>query len=358
MSSIVATNSSDGGDGEESPPPPATLGLPCKVRPLSAEDLPAADRVMRLAFGTFLGMPDPSQFMGDAAYVQSRFRYTRHFGAFNDDSRLVGSVFATVWGSFGFFGPLTVEPAAQGRGIAQTLLAEVERFFDGVDGLRRRGLSTFAHSTLHVHLYMKFGYVARFLVAVTSKELESGRSKESGVPQESGGSKGASDCPPYRLLSAQTTSERARTRQAASALASSAVFAGLDHGVEFDAVLDLSLGDVVLLFSGSSLLAYAVVHSGAGSEAGSKTAYVKVAVACDGKSFRGLLAACETYAASSLVKARKLLAGVNVGRTAAFAVMREREYRAVMQGVAMEKACEAGQAGFDNDDVFVCDDWR
>ena len=36
------------------------------VRPLMLEDLKDADRIMRLAFGTFLNMPDPSSFMGDA----------------------------------------------------------------------------------------------------------------------------------------------------------------------------------------------------------------------------------------------------------------------------------------------------
>ena len=37
------------------------------------EDLDAADRVMRLAFGTFLGLPDPLTFMGDADYVRTRW---------------------------------------------------------------------------------------------------------------------------------------------------------------------------------------------------------------------------------------------------------------------------------------------
>jgi hypothetical protein len=42
------------------------------VRPLEEADLPEADRTMRLAFGTFLGLPDPSGFLGDAAYVGAR----------------------------------------------------------------------------------------------------------------------------------------------------------------------------------------------------------------------------------------------------------------------------------------------
>ncbi|MCU1341463.1 MAG: GCN5-related N-acetyltransferase, partial [Candidatus Acidoferrum typicum] len=43
------------------------------IRPVDEQDLPAADRIMRLAFGTFLGMPDPLKFMGDADYARTRW---------------------------------------------------------------------------------------------------------------------------------------------------------------------------------------------------------------------------------------------------------------------------------------------
>src|SRR5215207_3466851 len=81
------------------------------VRPLRDEDLPTADHIMRLAFGTFLGLPDPLAFMGDADYVRTRWRAdpAAAFAA-ELDGALVGSNFAANWGSFGFFGPLTVHP--------------------------------------------------------------------------------------------------------------------------------------------------------------------------------------------------------------------------------------------------------
>ena len=37
------------------------------VRPLQESDLPTADYIMRLAFGTFLRLPEPTSFMGDAS---------------------------------------------------------------------------------------------------------------------------------------------------------------------------------------------------------------------------------------------------------------------------------------------------
>ena len=44
------------------------------IRNLKETELDEADRIMRLAFGTFLGLPKPTTFMGDAAYVQPRWR--------------------------------------------------------------------------------------------------------------------------------------------------------------------------------------------------------------------------------------------------------------------------------------------
>lgn len=37
------------------------------VRPMQEDDLEESDKVMRLAFGTFLGLPDPMKIMGDEA---------------------------------------------------------------------------------------------------------------------------------------------------------------------------------------------------------------------------------------------------------------------------------------------------
>ncbi len=77
------------------------------VRPLREGDLSEADRIMRLAFGTFLGLPDPMTFMGDASYVRTRFKAdpAAAFAA-EVDGELAGSNFVSNWGSVGFFGPL------------------------------------------------------------------------------------------------------------------------------------------------------------------------------------------------------------------------------------------------------------
>jgi hypothetical protein len=46
---------------------------PVVIRPLTEADLADADRVFRVAFGTFLGAPDPGRFFGDAEFVRTRW---------------------------------------------------------------------------------------------------------------------------------------------------------------------------------------------------------------------------------------------------------------------------------------------
>src|SRR2546426_10348765 len=44
------------------------------VRRLEEADLPEADRITRIAFGTHLHMPDPAHTLGDVDYVRTRSR--------------------------------------------------------------------------------------------------------------------------------------------------------------------------------------------------------------------------------------------------------------------------------------------
>ena len=86
-------------------------------------DLSEARRILRLAFGTFIGAPDPENFRADRDYVTTRFRANPHAALVAEAEGMVaGSNFATCWGSFASFGPLTVHPERWNQGIAQALL--------------------------------------------------------------------------------------------------------------------------------------------------------------------------------------------------------------------------------------------
>ena len=92
--------------------------------------------------------------------------------AARDNGRLIGTNLLTRWGSFAFFGPLTILPEYWDRGIAQLLLDATVRVFDK-QGLKRTALFTFAQSAKHVGLYQKFGYWPGYLTALMTKTPDS-----------------------------------------------------------------------------------------------------------------------------------------------------------------------------------------
>jgi len=90
-----------------------------QVGQLRETELGEAGRIVRLAFGTFLGLPNPLEFMGDRDFLLPRWRSrnTKVLAA-REDGRLIGSNVVTRWGSFGFFGPLSILPDYWNRGYA------------------------------------------------------------------------------------------------------------------------------------------------------------------------------------------------------------------------------------------------
>src|ERR1700684_1350814 len=153
------------------------------VSPLKRTELEEAGRIVRLAFGTFLGMANPLDFMGDRDLMTSRWRSTHvKVVAAREGGRLIGSNVATRWGSFGFFGPLTVLPEYWNRGVAQRLLEATMTIFERW-GVRHTGLFTFPQSAKHVGLYQKFGYWPRYLTAIMTRTSEAARQgKRVGAP--------------------------------------------------------------------------------------------------------------------------------------------------------------------------------
>jgi hypothetical protein len=139
---------------------------------------------------------------------------------------------------------------------------------------------------------------------------------------------------------------------AACAKLSNRIDKGLDLTEEIRTVFTQGTGDVVLLYTRAALDGFAVCVHGAGSEAGTKTCYVKFGAARNEASFDRLLAACEAFAGSRGVN---LEAGVNLAREGAYRRMRGRGYRTMTQGVAMLRP---HVAGFNRGDAYVIDDWR
>jgi GNAT superfamily N-acetyltransferase len=308
------------------------------VRGLRADDLDEADRIMRLAFGTFLGMPDPLAFMGDADYVRTRWAADPAAAlAAELDGKLVGSNFVTRWGSVAFFGPLTVLPSLWDRGVARALMSATMDVFDAW-GVAHRGLYTFAGSPKHVGLYQRFGFLPRFLTAVLTKPV-SDVVPAAGEPVTYSSLAGSSDV------------------LAAAAAVTGSIYPGLDVRREIVSAREQNLGDTVLVSDDDGLAAFAVCHVGAGTEAGSGSCYLKFGAARAGASapenFARLLGACEKFAASR--SATTLVAGVSTERRGAYRMLLDRGYRAQIIGVTMH-APDTG--AYHDQDAYVIDDWR
>lgn len=315
------------------------MKMDISVRPLQENDLPTADHIMRLAFGTFLCLPEPTAFMGDASYVRTRWIAdpTSAFGA-EVGGELVGSNFATNWGSVGFFGPLTIRPDLWDRGVGKRLMEPVMACFTKW-GTKHAGLFTFAHSQKHVGLYQKFGFWPRFLTAIMSKpaeptEHESQRTNFSEVPE--------GEWEATLLACRQLTD---------------AIYEGLDVGSEVRTVAQQKLGDTVLLWNDGELVGLAVCHCGPGTEAGSDVCYIKFGAVRPSSTaeqdFNRLLNACEEMAVEKGLS--RLVAGVNTARHEAYRQMLERGFRTEIQGVAMQRANEPG---YNRPGVYLIDDWR
>jgi GNAT superfamily N-acetyltransferase len=309
------------------------------VAPLEAADLPAADRVFRLAFGTALGLPEPRRFGEGTELVRTRFA-ADPASAFKAEARgeLVGCAFVTRRGSYALFGPLAVRPDHWDRGVGRLLwearLPLLDRW-----GVTHAALFTRVE-TKNVHLYQAFDFWPGFLTALTAKALVAA---------------GGAGEPP-RTLAGLDAGEGSASLAGCRRLADT-IYPGLDLEREIRVLDREGLGDTILLDPGDDLGGFAVCHAGPGSEAGPGACYVKFAAVRSGPNAAGrlgrLLDACEGYAASRGLT--RLIAGVNTGRHEAYRCLLDRGHRAFALGVAMHRP---NAPAYDRPGVFVLDDGR
>jgi len=309
------------------------------VRHLEETELATADTIMRLAFGTFIGLPDPMAFMGDASYVRTRWLANpQNAFAAEVAGEVVGSNFATNWGSVGFFGPLTVRPDFWDRGVAKRLMEPIMDLFEKWQ-TTHAGLFTFPHSTKHVGLYQRFGFWPRFLTALMSRPVEAVKSSAQ-----------------WTRFSEVPASEQESVLRACREV-TDAIYEGLAVADEIRAAAAQNLGDTILLWDNSRLVALAVCHVGPGTEAGSGVCYVKFGAVRPGPAaeqhFNSLIDACESMASARDVS--RLVAGVNTARHEAYRHMIASGFTTNMQGVVMSKPNEAG---YNRPGVYLIDDWR
>lgn len=308
------------------------------IEPLKKEDIDAADLTYRLAFGTFLGVPEPRKFAGDARIIQSRWEAepeTTFCAKINN--KLVGVNFVRKWGTVGGFGPLVVTPEFWGKRIASRLLEPVNDLFNKWD-VKHSIIFTHATSPKHIGLYQKIGFWPRFLTAVMAIKIHNNKTSD------------------FYMFSELSNEEKKEALAVCQKL-TDAIYNGLDVAREIVSVDKQKLGDTLLVYDNSKLKGFAVCHQGSGTEAGSNHCYIKFAAILpdvkSGQYFNQLLDACESFSFNNGIE--RLSAGVNLGCYKAFQSMFNHGFRTFMQGVAMQKPNEAGIL---RDDVYIINDWR
>ena len=309
------------------------------IRPLKERDLDDADRINRVAFGTFFGLPDPMAFRGDGDAVRGRWRADPEASfAAELDGRVVASGQCMSWGSVGILGPLTVDVDHWSQGIAREMMPVL------IDLLDRRGhaiagLFTHPQSPKHIRLYERFDFWMQRPTAVMDKKVSPTNMPDGAV-----------------VYSALSDDERAAARDACCAVTET-VYPGFDVTGEIRATEAFGFGDTVMIRRDGATVGFAVCHHGAMSEAGSHQLLVKVGAVLSGREaatdFSTLLRAAEALAAAR--GAPKIVAGTNVGRAGAYRALLEAGYRTFMNGIAMLRPDDPG---YNVPEAFVIDDWR
>jgi len=309
------------------------------IRPLRKDEVEEAEKLVRLAFGTFFNVPDPTANPLERRMIAHRFKQNpRKVIAAAYNQELVGTNVLTEWGSYGFFGPLTVRPDLWNSGIGGRLVAEaVDQFTQ--DGKSAQGLFTFADSPKHLGLYHKFGYCSQFLTTILEKKIETSSSQN------------------YEKFSDLGKGEKIGVMGKIRDLTDQ-LYSGLDLSQEIQLVDDNKMGDTLFVFDESkNLAAFAICQSGAGTEAGAGRCYVKFGASRVGseasKIFERLLAASESFAFEK--NAQVLEAGMNLSHDRAFDVMLASNFRISFIGVLMQKPNEPL---YSRKDTFVIDDLR
>ncbi|HEX6282966.1 MAG TPA: GNAT family N-acetyltransferase [Nitrososphaera sp.] len=323
------------------------------VRQMNENDLEQANKIMKLAFGTFLGLPESVSFIGDADYVHTRYHADPSAALVAEiNGNIVGSNFLLHWGSVGVFGPLSVHPELWDKGVAKRLLEETMNIFTKWQ-IRHAGLFTFAQSAKNVNLYQKFGFWPRFLTAIMSKPVLLQSIHEPPM-----------DIKWTRYSELTSSLKREKAIEACRELTNE-LYPGLDLRKEIYSVENQRLGDTILIYEKrnnddddtSTLIALAICHCGPRTEAGSETCYIKFgAIRPDenaSKHFGYLLDVCELFSKTQGLS--RIVAGANTARHNAYRKMIERNFRTDLQGVAMHRPNEAGYC---RGDVYLIDDWR
>ena len=313
------------------------------IRQMKEEDILEADRIIRLAFGTFRGIKDPENYRIDAKYAHPRY-YADPSASFvaELDGKIIGSNFGLHWGTVGIFGPLTIHPDYWDKGVGSKLMEKVMGCFAKWN-VTHSGAMTFANSPKHIKLYRKFGYNPRFLIPVLSKKIENEKKYEKSKSTW--------------MRFSEIRENKDEILQECSKITNT-IYPGLDLSLEINTVDQLDLGDTIILRDKhEEITGFAVCHCGINTEAGDGKCYVKFASVKtntdSATSFVNLLNACEEF--TILKNMNTLVTGISIGRHNAYQVILNQNFVIDFLGVSLH---QPNNNAYNTEEKFVLDDWR
>ncbi|MDR2967284.1 MAG: GNAT family N-acetyltransferase [Methanobacteriaceae archaeon] len=103
--------------------------------------------------------------------IQNEYENGIILKALNNDFKIIGSVRAYKINDTAFIQKLIVHPDFQNKGIGQTLLEAIEKYFIAIDSNIEFKLFTGYKSSKNIYLYKKSGYM-EFKLEKISKNLE------------------------------------------------------------------------------------------------------------------------------------------------------------------------------------------
>jgi GNAT superfamily N-acetyltransferase len=307
----------------------------CEISLLQKSELPEAEKLLRLSFGSFSRLSEPMDFGNGAEYMSRWYRDPLSVFGAKEDEKLIGFSIVTNWGSCAGFGPIVTHPDYWDRGIGSQLISASWSKFNEW-GSQQIIFCTHANSPKHIYFYGKFGAEPRFLLALCTKAISSIQ------PQ---------------ILKAKRYSQLSPARQKKSLNAAyqltDKIYEGLDWRSEILLVRQRSLGDTLLIWDDTGLIGFAICHYGSGSEAARGSCYVKLGAAKSGKAFDRLIDECEALA--TILGMNFLVIGLDTACLDAYHRAIAKKFRISALSVSMHKP---NRTGYSRPDVYVIEDRR
>jgi N-acetylglutamate synthase-like GNAT family acetyltransferase len=292
------------------------------IRPMTADDIPWVEDIIDADIAARPQAPGIAGAEGAGSrIVKSRF-HKEPAGCFvaEDPTRgVMGAVLSITWGSVAWLGPLAVHPKYTGEGLEEQLLRAVLAYWQAMT-LSAQGVETDPQSPTQIELYASLGFRPQFPTATLVGAVDPDGPREP-VRQRT---------PSFELIRlSQLSDALAETMLSQCRRIAERHYPGLDYSKELQSVMELHLGDTLLLAVGERLYGFAICHATPESEADADSCYIKALLIDpaidDQETLLALVEACEGYARMHQLKTVRL--EVNLACWEGYQAMAGRRYQ-------------------------------